>query len=366
MIQAVLFASALAFGLTACGAREDRVSTKSPSAENPRGGSSDLDPEPKDDNDRTSQDDVEAAQAKPLTRPTLPTPPSTPDQNGGNQNGGENQNGENQNGDPNDPGQSGGGHGSSEGTAYVHIEAACSCAAAPDLCSVMTWYEIAILDRATKTVIWGPETHRVIVMHNECSFTKVLGKKKKIPESILGRAANTMLFSLRNEVENQVVPFYPPFHHGLGSGGGGKGEKGDPGAPGPAGPRGETGVRGADGAKGEAGPPGPSGPMGSVGAPGPKGEKGDQGNPGVKGDKGDTGTSGPQGPRGDTGTVGPKGDKGDTGIAGPLGPKGDVGPIGPTGPQGPKGDRGDFGPRGPRGETGAEGPVGPQGPPGSP
>jgi hypothetical protein len=195
IIKGILVASTLALGLTACGAREQRPSHKI------TGTDSDLNP-------ANPADEDEGAQAgNPI--------PTDPGQSGENQNG-ENQNGENQNGEN----QNGGEVGSSEGTAYVHIEAACSCAAAPDVCSVMTWYDISILDRETRAVIWGPETHPVIVMHNECSFTKVLGKKVKIPEAILGRKASTMLFSLRNEVDNQVVPFYPPFHHGMGGGGG--------------------------------------------------------------------------------------------------------------------------------------------------
>ncbi|MBC7661282.1 MAG: hypothetical protein H7249_16430, partial [Chitinophagaceae bacterium] len=152
---------------------------------------------------------------------------------GGSQSGA--QSGVNQNGD------SVGQNENSEGTAYVHIEVPCGCSSAADVCSILDWYDITILDKTTKQVIWGPESHKV-VMHNDCAFTKVLGKTIKIPDEILARATGTMLFHLKNDSEDQIVPFYPPF----GATGGG-------GTVGPAGP---AGPAGANGATGPAGPTG--------------------------------------------------------------------------------------------------------------
>lgn len=265
-----------------------------------------------------------------------------------------------------------------EGKAYVFIEAACWCSTQDEVCSMLNWFNISIIDKRTRQVLWGPEGRRV-VMHNDCNFSTVLGKDTRIPREVLARPANTMMFLLKNEAETQVVPFYEPFHHGqaglqgmpgpAGPAGspGQKGERGEAGLRGEAGPRGESGPQGAtglpgpQGARGEIGPPGLKGEPGVAGPAGPQGARGEAGALGPKGDKGDTGLTGPQGPRGDVGLTGAKGDKGDTGLTGPAGPRGDQGPSGPQGLQGPRGEQGEVGPRGPRGETGAEGPPGPPG-----
>ncbi len=257
---------------------------------------------------------------------------------------------------------------------YVYIEAQCWCSRHDESCTMTNWYDISILDKATKKVLWGPEGRRVI-MHNDCNFMTVLGKQVKLPKQLLSRAASSMIFQLHNEAEDQTVPFYAPFHsggYGLQGPMGPKGDKGDtgqvgakgpsgnPGAPGAKGDKGEPGLAGPQGLKGDTGPaglPGKKGDAGPAGPAGPAGLKGDIGLTGPKGDKGDTGFAGPQGPRGDGGNPGLKGDKGDTGPAGPQGPKGDSGPVGPQGPIGPKGDQGDTGPRGPRGESALSGPT---------
>ena len=97
---------------------------------------------------------------------------------------------------------------------YVYIEAPCWCSYRDESCTMTNWYDISILDKASKKVLWGPEGRRVI-MHNDCNFMTVLGKHVGLPKQLLSRAASSMVFQLHNEGEDQTVPFYAPFHPSL-------------------------------------------------------------------------------------------------------------------------------------------------------
>jgi hypothetical protein len=251
-----------------------------------------------------------------------------------------------------------------DGKGYVFIETDCACKHKHKLCSMLADVKIYILDRQTHEKLWGYEKHRV-VMHNDCSFTTVLGKEIPVPREVMSRPAKEMAFKIKMGHDYQVVPFYAPFHHGRVGPRGPKGDRGPRGETGPQGPRGYKGDPGPQGPKGERGypgPRGPKGPKGDKGDRGPAGPQGPRGETGPQGPQGDMGPPGPQGPKGDRGPMGPKGPKGDKGDRGPQGPKGTMGPAGPQGPKGDTGDKGDQGPRGPRGEPGPQGPQGEMGP----
>jgi hypothetical protein len=209
---------------------------------------------------------------------------------------------------------------SNNGQIAAHVKGTCSMANDPIVGTQGILYVTSLIDRESGQQLWGSERIATVI-HNDCSFTTVLGTRIPIPDSILqinpAELALKLVCSTGCNTHTQVVPFFPV------TGGGASG------------PRGPTGPQGPSGPQGNPGHQGPSGPMGAVGPAGPPGS------PGA------TGATGPQGPQGDSGAPGTPG------TSGPAGPAGNIGPAGPAGPEGP---------RGPRGESGGQGPMGPDGP----
>ncbi len=244
--------------------------------------------------------------------------------------------------------------------AVVHLQIACPCKGNGNICSTKQIYKTSIISKETGSVLWTGENIE-LVMHNDCSFTTVLGNKVAIPAPVFDAAYETLGIKLESACapRSQIVDLNQPLK-ALGGERGPKGDPGDPGArgePGPQGPIGSTGPAGNDGAPGMPGP---------QGIKGPKGDPGENGKDGERGAMGPAGENGKPGDKGDPGVPGPMGPKGNTGDTGLRGPQGIPGPMGPQGIPGQNGERGPTGLTGATGAPGAPGALGPQGIPGIP